>query len=54
MSITKAKRIDEAIEVLKHIGLPPAQQNKRSALTLLALLNLTSKKNFACSDKPLL
>lgn len=54
MSITKAKRIDEAIEVLKHIGLPPAQQNKRSALTLLALLNLTSKKNWDSSEKPLM
>ena len=36
-------KVDDAIEILKALGLPPAQQNERSALTLLALLDL--KKN---------
>jgi len=34
------KRIDEAMEILKLLGLPRAQINERSALTLLALLNV--------------
>lgn len=38
---TKAKRrIEEALAVLQALGLPRAQQNERSALTLLALLDL--------------
>lgn len=34
------KRIDEALAVLRDLGLPRAQLNERSALTLLALLDL--------------
>ncbi len=33
-------KIKEAIEILKSLGLPRAQQNDRSALTLLALINI--------------
>lgn len=33
-------RTDEAIEILRTLGLPPAQQNERSGLTLLALAGL--------------
>ncbi|MDZ8257467.1 BsuBI/PstI family type II restriction endonuclease [Nostoc sp. ChiQUE01b] len=33
-------RIDEALQILIELGLPRAQLNERSALTLLALLNL--------------
>jgi len=36
-------KIDEGLSILKALGLPKAQQNERSALTLLALLDL--KKN---------
>ena len=36
-------KIDEALSILKALGLPKAQQNERSALTLLALVDL--KKN---------
>ncbi len=34
------KKIREATEILRILGLPPEQQNDRSALTLLALLDL--------------
>ena len=34
------QRIEEAQEILVALGLPKAQQNERSALTLLALLDL--------------
>jgi adenine-specific DNA-methyltransferase len=37
------RKIDEALSILKALGLPKAQQNERSALTLLALVDL--KKN---------
>ncbi|RPG36088.1 MAG: methyltransferase [Muricauda sp. TMED12] len=33
-------KIDEALEILKALGMPRGQQNERSALTLLALLDL--------------
>lgn len=33
-------KIDEAIEILRALGLPKAQQNKRSGLTLVALVDL--------------
>ncbi|MDI6763872.1 MAG: hypothetical protein QME83_12695 [Thermodesulfobacteriota bacterium] len=36
-------KIDEALSILKALGFPKAQQNERSALTLLALVDL--KKN---------
>jgi len=38
--IAAKKRIEEAMKVLTDLGLPKAQLNERSALTLLALLNL--------------
>lgn len=34
------QKIDEALEILKALGMPRGQQNERSALTLLALLDL--------------
>jgi hypothetical protein len=36
-------KIDEALSILKALGLPKAQQNERSALTLLALADLKKK-----------
>lgn len=41
------KRIDEAIQILTALGMPRAQINERSALTLLALVNLTPDKEWA-------
>jgi adenine-specific DNA-methyltransferase len=42
------KRIEEALAILKDLGLPREQRNERSALTLLSLLGL--KPNTAWSD----
>jgi len=36
-------KIDEGLSILKALGLPKAQQNERSALTLLALADLKKK-----------
>ena len=46
-------RIAEALEVLKALGLPAAQQNERSALTLLALLNLKPDTPWSEAGEPL-
>jgi adenine-specific DNA-methyltransferase len=47
-------KIDEAIAILKALGLPRGQQNERSALTLLSLANLGPKDSWAKAGKPLL
>jgi adenine-specific DNA-methyltransferase len=51
----KAKaKIDEALAVLKALGLPREQQNERSALTLLSLLDLRPKGQWARARSPLM
>ena len=47
-------KIDEAITILADLGLPTEQQNKITALCLLALCNLTEEKKWAELDSPLL
>ncbi|MEO7144116.1 MAG: BsuBI/PstI family type II restriction endonuclease [Bryobacteraceae bacterium] len=44
----------EAAEILKCLGLPQAQQNERSALTLLALANLVPSGKWKAARRPLL
>ncbi|MCA1630833.1 MAG: Eco57I restriction-modification methylase domain-containing protein [Acidobacteria bacterium] len=51
--IPAKKRIDEAARALKALGLPSAQQNERSALTLLALLDLRPETPWAEARAPL-
>lgn len=46
--------ITDALEILVALGLPRAQQNARSALCLLALLNLTPQKTWAQAESPLM
>lgn len=47
-------KINEALEILKQFGLPKDQQNERSALTLLALLNLKPEQNWADAESPMI
>jgi len=47
-------KINEALEVLKSIGMPREQQNERSALTLLALLNLKPSHSWVQASNPLI
>ncbi|RRR74460.1 MAG: adenine methyltransferase [Candidatus Viridilinea halotolerans] len=47
------KRIREALDLLKLLGLPRAQQNERSALTLLALLNIKPDTPWRTAQAPL-
>jgi hypothetical protein len=46
--------IEAARQILISLGLPRAQQNDRSALCLLALLNLTPAKTWAQAENPLI
>jgi hypothetical protein len=52
--VTKQQRINEALRVLSDLDMPRAQQNERSALTLLALLDLTPKKAWKEASSPLM
>ena len=51
---TRKARIKEALSVLIDLGMPRAQQNDRSALCLLALLNLTPEKAWSDAEAPLI
>lgn len=46
-------RIQEARQVLKELGMPREQQNDRTALCLLSLLNLTPEKKWSEAAAPL-
>ncbi|MFT3777937.1 MAG: BsuBI/PstI family type II restriction endonuclease [Ottowia sp.] len=46
--------IEAARQIIASLGLPRAQQNERSALCLLALLNLTPGKAWANAENPLI
>ncbi|MGH9406220.1 MAG: BsuBI/PstI family type II restriction endonuclease [Terriglobia bacterium] len=48
------EHIENAHKILLSLGLPRAQQNERSALCLLALLNLTPQKKWAQAENPLM
>jgi hypothetical protein len=45
-------KVEEAKKILKALGIPPAQQNEISALTLLALCGLKPKDSWANASRP--
>ena len=47
-------KVDEALDIIKQLGFPRQQQNERSALTLLALLDLKPSGSWSILGKPLL
>ncbi len=49
----KNEKIQAAHQIIISLGLPRAQQNERSALSLLALLNLKPGKSWAQAENPL-
>jgi hypothetical protein len=51
--MAEENKIADALQVLGRLGMPRAQQNDRSALCLLALLNLTREKSWAAAENPL-
>jgi hypothetical protein len=48
------EHITSALQILEALGLPRPQRNERSALCLLALLNLTPKKIWGQAENPLI
>jgi BsuBI/PstI restriction endonuclease domain/BsuBI/PstI restriction endonuclease HTH domain len=50
----KNNYIEAAQQIIVLLGLPRAQQNERSALCLLALINLTPKKSWNDAENPLI
>ena len=48
------QKIDEALAIVKALGMPRGQQNERSALALLALLDLKPDGRWAVLRKPLM
>lgn len=51
---TKEELIEDALQVILSLGLPKAQHNERSALCLLAILNLTPGKTWRQASNPLI
>ena len=47
-------KIAEALQILGDLKMPRAQRNDRSALCLLALLNLTKERSWARAENPLI
>ena len=47
------KKIEEALDILRALQVPKAQQNQRSALTLLALLDMTPDTDWSDASAPL-
>jgi len=54
MNKKQQKLIDESLAILQALDFPRAQQNERSALTLLALLNLTPPKTWKDAEGPMI
>jgi adenine-specific DNA-methyltransferase len=52
--VVAKQRIDEASTILSLLGMPTSQQNERSALTLLALLELTPDMPWSEAGSPLM
>lgn len=52
--MTTGNQLQDAQNIILAFGLPRAQQNERSALCLLALLNLTPGKSWADAQNPLI
>ena len=52
--MTQQELTDSALQILLALGLPRQQQNDRSALSLLALLNLRPNKEWAQAEAPLM
>ena len=52
--MAEQNNIANALQILGELGMPRAQRNERSALCLLALLNLTQRKSWAKAQNPLM
>ncbi len=51
---TKQERINEALDILRQIGMPNEQLNERTAICLLALLDLPETTDWNKAGNPML
>jgi adenine-specific DNA-methyltransferase len=51
---TAKQKLDQALEILRALGMPREQQNERSALTLLALLDVKPGQDWKDAKAPLM
>lgn len=51
--ISAKRKIEEALSIIQELGFPRAQQNERSALTLLSLLDLEPEAKWSEASDPL-
>lgn len=54
MATSEATKLAEALGILSDLGLPRAQRNERSALCLLALLNMRPGRQWSEAEDPLI
>lgn len=52
--MSRHRHVDEALDILAALGMPREQLNERSALCMLALLNLTPAKTWRQAEHPLI
>ena len=52
--LTAQEKIDQALNILALLGMPKAQQNERSALTLLSLIDLKPNGSWSDLERPML
>lgn len=52
--LASQQKIDDALNILQIVGMPKSQQNDRSALTLLALLNLHPEGSWDKLESPMI
>lgn len=52
--MSKKKKLQDALRVLENLGMPSAQLNERSALCLLALVNVRPSTSWAACNEPLI
>ena len=52
--MSKERKLKEALRVLADLGMPRAQLNERTALCLLALVNVTPTKRWSDTEAPLI
>lgn len=51
---SKSERVQEALSILRDLDMPRAQQNDRSALALLALIDLRADGDWSSAQNPLM
>jgi hypothetical protein len=52
--MSKQKKLQEALSILQDLGMPRPQLNERTALCLLALVNMTPTKKWEDCEEPLI